>query len=306
LFIGIATGRRTPLSPHIDAWAKAYAQTVEPKTADMAKSEVARFVDKFPTLDMVTRKAVAGWSRERTETGAKAASIRRAVSALRAFWSFLQDNEVAPEDVLPFAKVPVGERSKDAAKTGYRDFTPKDVARLHHKAQTDDDGDLSDLIAMAAYTGARIEELCSLSLGDCVGGALTITDAKSAAGNRQVPVHGALEELLGRRKGTRTTGYLFADLTSNKYGDRSNAIGKRFGRLKTAMGFEGRQWAFHSIRKTVTTQFERAGIGENVVADIVGHDKPRITYGVYSGGTTMQQRRKAVAVLSYSGTLQKP
>lgn len=306
LFIGIATGRRTPLAPHIEPWNKAYRASVEAKTADMAKNEVSKFIEKFPTLDLVTRKAVAGWSRERTEAGAKAASIRRAVSALRAFWTYLQEEEVAPEDVFPFASVPVAEKSKEAAKAGYRDFAPKDVARLHQAAKDKGDGDLADLIAMAGYTGARIEELCSLSLNDCQGGVLTISDAKTVAGNRKVPIHSALEGLLKRRQDKRAEGYLFADLTENKYGDRSNAIGKRFGRLKEELGFKGRQWAFHSIRKTVTTQFEHAGIAENVVADIVGHDKPRITYGVYSGGTTMVQRRKALSALSYPASLRLP
>ena len=43
--------------------------------------------------------------------------------------------------------------------------------------------------------------------------------------------------------------YLFADLSENKFGDRSTAIGKRFGRLKTDAGF-GREKVFHSIRKS--------------------------------------------------------
>jgi hypothetical protein len=34
---------------------------------------------------------------------------------------------------------------------------------------------------------------------------------------------------------------------------------------------------FHSIGKTVVTQLDSAGVSENVAADIVGHDKPRIT-----------------------------
>lgn len=41
---------------------------------------------------------------------------------------------------------------------------------------------------------------------------------------------------------------------------------------------------FHSIRKTVITMLENAGVSENVAADIVGHEKPRIAYGPYSGG----------------------
>lgn len=93
-------------------------------------------------------------------------------------------------------------------------------------------------------------------------------------------------------------GYVLSGLSRNKYGDRSNAIGKRFGHLRTAAGF-GPQFVFHSIRKTVVTILENAGASENVVADIVGHEKPRITYGLYSGGATLEVKRAALALLTY-------
>ena len=42
-----------------------------------------------------------------------------------------------------------------------------------------------------------------------------------------------------------------------------------------------------------------AGVPENVVADLVGHEKPRITYGLYSGGTSLAVKAKALAKLAY-------
>ena len=51
--------------------------------------------------------------------------------------------------------------------------------------------------------------------------------------------------------------------------------------MKSAIGF-GPQHVFHSLRKTVVTTSENAGVPENVVADIVGHDKTTMTYGLYS------------------------
>jgi integrase len=85
---------------------------------------------------------------------------------------------------------------------------------------------------------------------------------------------------------------------ANKYRDRSDAVGKRFGRLTTDLKF-GDAYVFHSVRKTVTTQLENAGIPENGAADIVGHEKPRTTYGLYSGGNSIGVKRKAIGKLSY-------
>jgi integrase len=93
--------------------------------------------------------------------------------------------------------------------------------------------------------------------------------------------------------------YLIENLTLSKYQDRSNAIGKRFGRLKKSLGFSKRH-VFHSIRKTFTTQLENAGVHENISADIVGHEKPRITYGLYSGGTNLEVKREAINKVHYS------
>ena len=56
---------------------------------------------------------------------------------------------------------------------------------------------------------------------------------------------------------------------------------------------------FHSLRKTVTTKLEQAGVPEGVAADIVGHEKQTITYGLYSGGTSMAQKMEAIAKISY-------
>lgn len=90
------------------------------------------------------------------------------------------------------------------------------------------------------------------------------------------------------------------ELKEDQYGDRGVEIGKAFGRLKTALRF-GPYHCFHSIRKTVTTLLERAGVAENVAADILGHEKPRITYGLYSGGTSLEQKRKAIEAITYPG-----
>ena len=93
-------------------------------------------------------------------------------------------------------------------------------------------------------------------------------------------------------------GHVLSGLTANKYGDRSNSIGKRFGKLKTAAGF-GPQHVFHSLRKTVVTILENAGVAENIVADIVGHEKTTMTYGLYSGGLSLAVKRDALDKLAY-------
>ena len=59
------------------------------------------------------------------------------------------------------------------------------------------------------------------------------------------------------------------------------------------MGY-GKQHVFHSIRKTAATVFEQAAVPKGVTADIVGHEKQTMTYGLYSGGTSVKQRQEAI------------
>ncbi len=79
-------------------------------------------------------------------------------------------------------------------------------------------------------------------------------------------------------------------------------MGKRFGRMKEKLGFTTRQHGFHSICKTFTTLIDNAGVGENITADIIGHEKPSITYGLYSGGSTLETMREAIEKIRYKWT----
>jgi integrase len=148
------------------------------------------------------------------------------------------------------------------------------------------------------WTGARIEELCALPVSKVYDDHFEIEDAKSAAGWRKLPIHSKLAATVARLKAASTDGVLLSGLEPNKFGDRSAALSKRFGHLKTNEGFDCR-YVFHSIRKTVTTLLENAGVSENVAADILGHEKPRITFGLYSGGADLPVMREAIEKLSY-------
>ena len=45
--------------------------------------------------------------------------------------------------------------------------------------------------------------------------------------------------------------------------------------------------------------FFNAGVPENVVADIVGHEKTTMTYGLYSGGLSLVVKHEALNKLAY-------
>lgn len=307
LFLDIATGKQTLLSNFYDEWATHLTQA--PKTIDQMKKDVKLMVDHFRTIERIDKAAVIEWVRELMAGSPERkpythSSLERIFKFSRSFWGYLQDiGKADPERqpfVLPkFAKKATAKNNGTInSGDGWIPFEPAEVVALLNAANEKGDHQLADLIRLGMYSGARIEELCSLKADDCTEAVLKITDSKTEAGVREVPVHSLLVDVVKRLKEASTDGYLISGLSFNKYDDRSNAIGKRFGRLKKSLGFPDKK-VFHSIRKTLVTLLENAGISENLAADIVGHEKPRITYGLYSGGATLAVKKEALERIAY-------
>jgi integrase len=300
----VVTGKATLSGPYVSTWEASICR-LEQKTQDQMKKDVQRLTARFQTVESITPATVRAWVKSLTsgDDGMSRASIKRMGGAWRSFWAHLLDEGVAPEGLTPFAKVEEMAPALKAPRnqvSGWIPFGPEDVRKLVQAAKDREDAELADLITLGAFTGARIEELCSLKVVDVGAASFHIRDAKTQAGVREVPIHSALTPLVKRLKEASTDGHILAGLTLNKYGDRSNAIGKRFGRLKAAMGY-GPQHVFHSLRKTLVTLLEDSGVSENLAADIVGHEKPRITYGLYSGGASLKTKADALALVQYPG-----
>ena len=298
-FHAIATGKVIRLEEHLEEWMAML--TNEPKSKDMKRSTVKMFAKAFPHVSDVRRKGIQRWVNKLAQDGKKAATIRRALSELKGYWSYLMSIEAVSEDAWPFEKLSVPKSSgKESGDDVRKPFEPQAVVKLLQAAKEKGDKALADLIRLGMWTGARIEELCALKIENVSKGHFEIVDAKTASGRRLVPIHSKLKPEMRRMIMSSTDGYVLSGLPVNKYGDRSNALGKRFGRLKTAAGF-GPEHVFHSIRKTVATILENAGVRENVAADIIGHDKPTLTYGLYSGGASLAVKRDAIEKIGYPG-----
>jgi integrase len=261
---------------------------------------VRAFTQDFPFIQDVKRKAVQQWVNRQAKGGKKAATISRSLSELRGYWSYLTSVEAVPKDSLPLEKLSVPRPSnKDNGGEEVRQpFTAKEVMSLLNAAVEREDSQLADLIRLGMWTGARLEELSALKVKDVNPVYFEVKDAKSAAGRRQIPIHSKLKTTMRRLIRDSKDGCILSGLSANKYKDRGNAVGKRFGRLKTAMGF-GEAHVFHLIRKKVATMLENAGVVENVAADIIGHDKPTMTYGLCSGGNSLKVKQAAIEKLNY-------
>jgi len=282
----------------LDGWLAMSNATA--RTQAMQQSVVEDFAKSFPLVEDIDRPSVKRWVMAKLVDGLSPRTVNRFVSVLRSYYRHLVTLGIAV-DSEPFSRLEVARgHSKESERTVRQAFTPGEVVRLLEVARAKGDEALASIIDLARWTGARREELASLRCSEISlsEGYFTVIDAKTKAGNRDVPIHSKLAATMARLTEVSRDGYVISGLTSTKFGHRSDVVGKRFGKLKTKLGF-GEQLVLHSIRKTVASQLENAGVAEGVVADILGHDKPSMTYGLYSGGASLETKRTAVEKLNY-------
>jgi len=293
------------LGDQIDDWMNT-TKHLNAKTRDIQEKAVKAFCDYFKSSHRIDKATVKAYLLElRTKHDLSDQTIGARLSFLRSFVGYIDETFGTTLVSLFTSKALVKSTSaKTTKQRAWTAFTPEEVSRLYEAARAgrkEQDRTLADLIALAAYTGCRIEELGQLRPEDVTEQSIKIGNAKTAAGIREVPMHPTLWPLAKRLIEKPVDGFLVRG-SAGSYDKRTNALGTRFGRLKTSLGFSDRH-VFHSIRKTVVSQLEQAGVSENVTADIVGHEKPRITYGLYSSGTSLKQKAEAILSLAYRGRL---
>jgi len=157
---------------------------------------------------------------------------------------------------------------------------------------------LHSALLFGLLTGMRSGEICGLMAEDItakgnLGRFVSISPnavrlLKSKAAEREVPLHGILENLLDTA--LPRAGRLFPYLTVDK-------VVKRYVYLRR-LHPELHGTVFHSTRKWFITQCERTGVPEHFTATLVGHHSARsankLTYGLYSAGISDAQKREIV------------
>ena len=297
----VAMGYRVLLADHVSDYLKQY-RNHNIKTQAAYRSAMDRFVEEFSDDEQVTTKSIKRWvSKMADEQNLAAKTIQRMIGQAQTFWSYLVEHEIVKREANPFTAFKLTVPKTATRSIPIVPFKPEEIVEILKTPVAQRDTKLTLLIKLGMYTGARIEELAMLRKDDVdlTEGVLHIRGTKTDAAVRTVPVHPTLMPLLAALDPNSKDTYVIEGLTIDSRGERGKAMGKRFGRLKTAIGHTGRDKVFHSIRKTVATLLEQAEVPEGVAADILGHEKQTMTYGLYSGGSSSRQKRDAVTKLKY-------
>ena len=288
----IEWGSDIPLPAYMNTFVKSHY------TKSGTQSEARRYILEatlfIPTLSALTRVNAQRWL---TDEENKDPSVRRALKTMQKATGYLSEyiswlqyrNLVCQSLINPFRGL---HYPKKLARTQqYEPLNYVEVCLLRAAAVGRGDELMVAFIDIARFTGMRLSEIGALNsdsvvLIDGIACFRVKSDAKTAAAaNRLIPISSRLQSLI--------------DLQSLDMKDVGTAVGKRFGRLKRNVLPDGedRSKCFHSIRKFVVTTLEQGGVAEGIAADLVGHEKPNITYNVYSGGSSIEQLSHAVEVL---------
>lgn len=288
-----------------DMFVEKHRESIQHLTPKTINQRISRLEKEFlPNFEWLNEKSLSTRNLQRWIDSYANKKNKPSHGTLRAYYQVakLYVEWLRKEGLLniadTFTGVKLPSKKQLSVSNPRRPFSDKDLEQILVAIK---DRELKALTILGMFTGARIEELATLKIQNVHEQNKTywisITDSKTEAGKRQVPINRQISHIIRSRVGN-TEEYLFSGGAKNQYGNRSDALSKKFGRIKTKLGF-GREYVFHSIRKTVATKLEQAGIQENIAADILGHEKPNITYGLYSGGASMEQKQEAIEAIKF-------
>lgn len=321
-FFKVASGLETPISSFIDAWLAERAE-MKPRQRIDYRRAVSKFVAwlaevRLPgAIEAANRKIAGRYVSEAMV--AKAVHWKTAnkdISALSVYWKWLIKKGHAEVNVWSGQSLPKIKHKGDDQKSK-RPFTDDEVFTLLRGITNPL---VLDAAMVAALSGMRTEEIARMKVADCSRGAFRITDAKTQAGVRDVPIHPNLRQLVARRTRRKTAeAYLFSELTDPPPGsamERGQGITKRFVAIRRQLGVDervvGRRQSridFHSfrrwfIRKAIDALHRGAkGYDQWTIADVVGHDREAteaglgMTMGRYPGAAPDAAKRACVAAV---------
>lgn len=273
-------------------------------TRRIKASDAAAYVSHLRTLaagDVRNRRKPLETAADQQRQGLKDGTINRHVGTLKTIWLWAKQRGNAEGD-NPWD----GLRSR-LTKRNTSTYLPWTVEELHHLLVNNPPmrRELYEISYMALYTGLRISELADLTWGRVLEADgihyLTVDDAKTEAGIREVPLHGNLHWFLGKSRGQADDAVWPNFNPEGPSKSRGDDASRMFGDHKRRLGFAVRRKAFHSFRKNITSEMEQLGVAPNEWARIIGHE-PGFTYGVYSPhGLTLQKKHEIINRLAYRG-----
>lgn len=290
-----------------DLWTR---YSADKQLAAIRQRDVTRFVDALRRLDPNWARTPASrnlpWAALQGRFGDHArglsqSSINRHMGNLAAVWDWGKAREHC-SGANPF----MGHRTKVKRGLNADTYMPwEDDELIVLLSAPPKRRDLHELMLVAMFSGLRINEAAAMTWGELREDDgihyFNVTEAKTNAGNRQVPVHTALSWLTKRGRGPKEA-RIWQGFNPEGHGRKpGNDASRAFSDYKQRRGFKDRSKTFHSFRKNVTRIIEREGVHHSQWAQILGHERG-FTFETYNPqGLRLSDKAKLVELLQYPG-----
>ncbi len=297
----------------------------KPRLDEVDRKQAAEFLDKIATLDPHWGRSPQTKQRTFSEiirdfgshkTGLSNRTINRYATALSMVWQWAKRRGLlTSENPWEDQYRKIGEKRKTQKLPYTIDELEKLLVRQPEvrPEKQSHPNTLAWLCLISAYSGMRLNEMCDRKVADIKqeDGVwyFDITNAKSEAGDRKVPIHtrliaaGLLEFIRHHQ-----SEWLFPVLKpGGPDGKRSWYISKRFTEHRRALKITrldertGKDRVdFHSFRRSAIKVLERARLPQTEVAQVVGHDREGITFGIYNpDGLDVHALQQVVEAIGY-------
>ena len=270
-----ALGELTPIVEVLPVWLDTIGNK---KTRSDYRRAVEVLAQRFTTLEDVDRrkaKQFLEWAKR--ENQITNPTLRKWMSGYKNLWEYADKDKAVWRDQ---------KLSEDQPRPKKRPYTASQVLEMYRILSERNDTTanwLKHAVWIAAHTGARESAIANLRY-HAEDKTIWFPKAKKEENDRIIPAHPAI----------------WSSLEAWENGSRRSAssISNQFTKFKQVLGFDVSH-DFHSFRRTFLTICENAGIPEGVAADIAGHKKQTISYGLYSGGNTIEVMRKVFSKVDY-------
>lgn len=254
------------------------------------------------------------------EQGQSPKTIYKKLSFIHAAFAVALDSELVELNPVTGVKAPKDKRvEKPRVPFNLDDLHNIFAAPVHAAGKRPKGGGGAAsywLPLIALYSGARVEELAQLRVGDVMqesefGFYFNITTEgegnrlKTKNARRRVPVHPELSalgffEYLEACKKTKHE-FLFPDLKPDVEGKRSGNWSKWFGRYKRKHGITDKRKVFHSFRHCFIDACRAVGIQTEVRDVLVGHANDSVAAEYGEGRYPIAPLFDAMSRVKYSG-----
>jgi len=249
---------------------------------DKAAEKFAAFLCTDTTstpLNTIDRVLVHKFVLHLETTGHKRSTIQGLLSRLKVIWQQASNlGHVPAANPFENQEIVVADSREDNKTQLFDDEELKDIIKLVNQ----ESNDFKLIIKILAFTGARPKEICSLTVSAFQEHSgvkvLVIKQGKTLAASRFIPL---TEELITDIEKHCLTSQPDAPMF---YLDEKE-VGRLFSRIKKKVVKGEARKVMYSLRVHFATAAQRAGIREDIAAQLVGHSNAKtLTFGYYSKG----------------------